>query len=231
MATSSAYSFDVQRDELVALALADVGAIAPGETPTATMKTHAVQVLNMLVKSMDADGQYLWRITRRSATITAATASYSLAADVLDIDEPANFMVSGETTRVTVRPMTRDQYMELADRTTTGSPVFYFLEKTLTAVTLYLYPVPVDSGTLEYAASLKARDMDSGTVTSDFPVKWARALRYGLAMDLCAPYRKVDKIGAFKALFDQEKLKLLNDDTERGDIQIVPFGHCYGGSY
>lgn len=231
MATSSSYSFDLQRDELIALALADVGAIGPGDTPSSQMKSHAAQLLNVLVKSMDADGAFLWRITRRTATITASTASYSLAADVLDIDEPANFMVSGETTRTVVKPITRDQYMSISDRTTTGQPIQYFLEKTLTTVTLYLYPVPQDAGSLEYAAVLKARDEDSGTVTADFPAKWLQTLRWGLAMNLCAPYNQSAKVAVFKALFDGERQKVINDDNERGDIQFMPYGDSHGSNY
>ena len=89
---------------------------------------------------------------------------------------------------------------------------------------MYLYPVPDTAGTLEYPGVFRALDMNSGSVTPDFPASWTLCLRWGLAAVLCPSYGQLDKMASFQALHKSEKQALIADDGERGDIQFVPFG-------
>lgn len=233
MSTSAAYSFDLTVGQVIQLALTDVGAVGPGMTAQPEQLAHARLRLNALVKSLDARGALLWRIIRRTATTTSGTDNIVPAADVLDLDGMGNYVRSGTTARSLVVPMSRSDYMAVGDRTVSGTPTRYFVERTLTGITVYLHPVPDASGdTFEYSAVVKAKDNTTDANTQDFMQKWGRCLEYGLALDLCHAYAvPVERVAVLRDQYESELDILLNDDNERGPIQLVPWGTYYGGPY
>jgi hypothetical protein len=242
MSVPATSNYNPNRGRVVQLALTDVGAIGPGVINPAAdagaLVTHANDILAQLIMSMDADGALLWRVQRRTLTTISGTAAYVLASDVYDIDEPGRYTLSGQTTGSIVTTMARDEYMYLGDRTLQGTPIRYFAEKALNTagletITLQLYPVPPASGdTFEYPAVVKARDQSTDANTLDVPQKWIRCLRFGLATDLAMAYGlAMDRINFLNQTFHEERDRLLNDDNERGDVQICAFGAYYYGSY
>jgi len=242
MSVPATSTYNPSRARIVQLALTDVGAIGPGVINPAAdaqdLVAHANDVLAQLIMSMDADGALLWRVARRTLTTVSAQAAYVLASDVYDIDAPGRYTLAGTTTGSIVTPMARDEYMYLGDRTLQGTPIRYFAEKALDVsglefITLQLYPVPAATGdSFEYPAVVKARDQATDANTLDLPQKWIRCIRYGLALDLATAYGlPMDRINFFKGQFEEQRDKLLNDDNERGDVQIAPFGAYYYGSY
>lgn len=234
MTTSGTSTFETSRDDLIAEALEALGAIGPGETRTANNSVlfdSGARALNRVVKAIDANGQRLWRIVRRTTTSTDGTASFSPAADVLDIDEPVRYTRSGQSTATPVTPMSRDEYMRLPDRTQEGVPRNYYVEKTLTATTVYLWPVPDATGdTIEYAAAIRGQDFNSGADTPDFTSKWGTCLLYGLIVELAPKFRQGSAIAMFKPLFEAELNRVNQDDSERAGLMFAPFGASfYGG--
>jgi len=241
MSVPSTATYNPNRARIVQLALTDVGAIGPGTVApsqdASPLVAHANDLLAILIKSMDTDGILQWRFVRRTPTTTAGTASYAIANDVYEIDQPGRYTLSGQTTASPVTPMVRDEYMVIGDRTLTGTPIRYYAEEALDTngiqqITLFLWPTPANTGdTFEYAAVVRARDQTADTDTLDVTQKWIRSLRYGLALDLAPGYGlPMDRIGYFQKMFEAERERCLEDDGERADIQLVPFGayHNYG---
>lgn len=226
MATSGSDDFEAQRNDIIAEALENVGAIGIGDSSgsnNAALFTAGARSLNRVVKSIDKEGQFLWRIVRRTTTTTDGTATFSPASDVLAIDEPMRYTRSGETSATILTAMSRDDYMRVPDRTIEGLPRQYFWEKTLTSRTVTLYPVPDATGdTIEYAASVRADDFDASTDTPDFPSKWTSCLVYGLTMELAPKFGQAALVAQFKPLFEDELRRLVNDDTEHGSMILSP---------
>jgi hypothetical protein len=231
MATSGVSTFEETRDDILQESLENLGAIAPNETRSANnsdLFDAAARALNRVVKSIDKDGQFLWRYVRRTTTTTGTTAvpqsSFALASDVLTIDAPMNFKLSTEDTRSLIEPMPRDEFMKIGNRLTTGVPNRYYIEYTLGVRTVYLDPIVITSGdSIEYAAVLRGQDFTTGADTPDFTSKWASCLVYGTTMELCPKFRQAAQIGTWKQLFEDEKSRLEMDDGERGDMTFVPF--------
>lgn len=226
MTTSGDTTFDCNRDEIVKDALSNLGAIPPNGTPTGAQLTHAARALNRLVKSIDPEGELLWRLVPRTFSTVSGTAAYTLGADVVDVDEPLNYMRSGTTARTPIMAISRDDYMQLADRTTSGLSTLFFFERALpTTVTVTLWPVPDATGdTVSYYAYLRAQDFDTGAQTGDFPTSWLDCLVFGLTARLAPAYKQLDAAGMYEKLFQMEKDKLLRSDGERGNLRMVPFG-------
>ncbi len=232
MATSGTSSFELSRDDIISEALEAVGGIGPGEVRSANnsdLFVAAARTLNRIVKSIDATGMRLWRIVRRTTTTTAGTATVTLGTDVIDADEPMRYTRAGFTTGTPLTALSRDEYMLLPDRTNQGTPNKFYVEKTLTATTVYLWPVPDATGdTLEYAVALRGQDFNSGADTPDFTSKWGNCLVYGLTMELCPKFRQADQMATWKGLYEAELARVNGDDSERGAIRFSSFGGFYG---
>lgn len=232
MTTGATATFNETRDQLITDALMKVGVVGPDATPTGSQYSHGARALNRLVKSLDPEGEYLWRVVRRTITTTSGTAAYTPAADVMTIDEPLNFKRSAGNGRSPVRVISRDDYMLIGDRTTTGAPSVVFVEKTLSSLTLNFWPIPdASSDTIEYAAVLRSLDYSTGANTSDFPQEWQQALVYGLAADLAFDYGQPELAAQLRAVFTEEKVKQRESSTETGNARLVPFGLTWGGDW
>ena len=224
MTTGATDTFTQQCDEIIADALTNVGALGPGKTPTGNQRTHAFRALNRLVKQIDASGKFLWREVRRDISVIAGTASYVMATDVLELESPANFRLTGQTARSPVYGQTIDDYKKIADRASTGTPLQYVVERTLTAFTVTLWPVPVAAGTLEVTCILRGKDFVIGSDTPDATTKWLQCLVTGLSWFLAPAYGQDGS--TFRDEYVAMKDELLNDDNEKLGVQFVPWGNA-----
>lgn len=246
MAVPASATYNPNRQRIVQLALTNVGAIGPGAVTVgqdaAPLVADANDRLNILVKSMDVDGVLQWRSPRVTFTTVAGQASYTLPSNTYDVDPPMRYTISGQTTATQVYPMTDSEYMCLGDRTVTGIPIQFFLDKGLDATglennVLYFFPTPQNTGdAVEYVAVQKAKDQNTDVDTLDVPQLWIRCLIMGLTADLAPGYGKsMAEVGKWMEIFESERQRCLEQDVPHEDVQIAPFGSYYGygtnGSY
>ncbi len=222
MTTSGTTTAEATRDKIVALALTNVGGIGPGETPFAEKVVHASNLLEMLSKSIDADGHFLWRTVRRTLTLTAGNASYPLDADVRALQPEARYLRPGSTAGILMWPMGSKQFMQLPDRTNQGPPVQFWGEKALGRVTMQLWPTPSEAGTIEYSATLRAQDFRHGTDTPDYPPEWELCLVYGLTADLAPGYGDLKMAAFYSGKYLAMKETLNSSDTEQQGLVFRP---------
>jgi len=235
MATSGDDTFSQTADEICSDALAGVGAIGPGDTAKGKMLTHARRVLNRIVKSIDAEGKFLWRVNRADITTTASTASYTLGATIFAVDNEMNFRESGSADRQLITRITKRDYMQIPDRTEESrAPTLFYVEKALVStgqeqLTVYFWPVPsTSSDSIEYASYTRGEDFDAGSNTGDFPSSWIQCFVYGLQAELAPAYKQGKEQRRFYELFLAEKDRMLNSDNDGGDLIMVPFGDFAG---
>lgn len=233
MTVSGDTTFDLGRDSIINDALSNVGALGPGKSASGVMRDHAAQALNRVVKALDAEGKFLWRVTRRSLTLTDGTASYDLTAsntDVIEVDGPLNYRTSNSATnRTPIEPMSRDDYMRITDRTIEGIPQRYFVEYTLPrTVNIIFWPTPdTTSAIVEYSAVLRSDDYDDGDDTGSYPARWLNCLVYGLTAELAPAYKQPQLMATFRKLFLEERDRQMNAGDEKGPTIFVPFGGLY----
>lgn len=225
MTTSATSSFTQTCDEIMADALTNVGAIGPGKSATGAIRTHALRALNRVAKSIDASGNFLWRTVRRDIAIVAGTASYGptiIGTDVLGLEDPCDFRLTGQNARSQVYAMTNADYRLIGDRTSQGTPTQYLVEWTLTGVTLTVWPTPDQAGTLEIMAALRAKDFVAGANTPDYDPKWNDCLILGLSAQLAPAYGQ--SANDYQARFQAERERLLNNDSPNVGLTLVPWG-------
>lgn len=224
MSTATTATFDIACDDLITMCLRNVGACGVEGTPSAAQRVDARRRLNMLVKSLDRAGRYLWRIERKEYSVAAAASSVALDSDVDDVIEPANWRITGSDSRNPLKAATNEYWMMLPDRSTAGTPTVYNFVRTLTAATLCLYPVPSAAGTLEIQVFHRAKDFVTGTETSDFLQKYQDVLEPGLTALLCPQYAQQAQAPAFWALFEKAKAEMVNDSNQNTSLTFAPWG-------
>ena len=221
MTTSGVATFNVTRDQLITGALRMIGAIAQGETPTATQITEAAEALNMMVKAYEADGMPLWGITEASITLTSGANSYNIGTGKT-INKPKPLKVIQAWNRdlnssvdIPMRILTRQEYNILGNKTITGNPIQIFYEPLLDYGVLHVFPTPDATSTTNNKIYLVYQrpfeDFINSTDTPDFPQEWLEALKYGLAARLAPEYG-----------VPLEQRQFLN--REAGDLKVVALG-------
>ncbi len=231
MTIGATTTFTESRDEIISEALEACGAIGPGDVRDATnsnMFLAGERALNRVAKSVGASGVHLWNYVRRTTTTTAGVDNFVCVGDVLALDGPIRYTRAGATSSLQGLPMSRDNYMELADRTTPGPSTQYYVEQQLNTTTVFLWPVPDATGdTIEYTACIRTADFTAGSDTPDFWSEWTTCLVYGLIVELAPKFSQSSLIDRFKPMFEAELRKLCDSDNERLGMTLVPWG-AYG---
>ena len=195
MATSGSTNFATSRDSLIAASLRMAGAIAQGETASATLVSEAAEALNMLVKAKQADGMPLWAIKKYSVTLTA-TSDYTIGvSQTVNTPKPLKIIQAflrhtSTTVDTPIIIITRQEYELLGNKSTSGNPVQLFYEPLLTTGVIHVHPVPDSTIASAYTLSIiyqrPFEDFDAAADEPDFPQEYYHAIKLGLA-DVMAP--------------------------------------------
>lgn len=231
MATSGSVNFTLNRDEAIAEALSIVGVGVEGEPIEAEDIAVASRKLNIMIKAWMAFGIKLWQRDEHTITLVASQNSYTLGQDSADVTMPRPLRII-ECSRVdtdgnetTITGLTKEEWDSLPNKTTTGTPVNYHYDPTLTNGTLYFWQMPdatvASTYTIKIISNAPLEDMDESTNDFDFPQEWLEAISYNLAYRL-APWANLP--ATERALLKQdarEALDLARDyDSEDGSLFI-----------
>lgn len=220
MATTD-YDFTNTRSDIINRAFEIVGAKTLGESLSGELSTQGVQCLNTLVKSWQSKNIFLWALQSVSQTLSASTASYVLTSNPAIVALDAAYLVLGSNDDRKCELLSWRQYEDLPDKAASGVPTAVAIDNAASP-TLYVYPVPTTTYTLKMLAITKLKDWDTASSGADFPVRWERALIYGLANDLKdsygLPLGERDRIEAKAAtLFNEAR----QGDRDRSDCNFV----------
>jgi hypothetical protein len=232
MTTSGVTTFNVTRNEIIDFALENIKAYAPDfETVPPAVYVRVNKRLNMMIKAMQAAGVGLWLNTVYTQVLVAAAQSYSLgpASTPTAIPRPLGVvearLVDVNGNEQIMSPMSRDEYMALPLKSSTGSPNQYYYDPQLVNGVFYAWPVATDlTSVIKMTVRTPVQDFVNTDDTPDFPIEWADALHYSLAMRLLSVYDVPDKIANRVREMAAITLKDANDfDREQGvTMQIIP---------
>jgi hypothetical protein len=198
MATSGTWAFNLDLGDIIEEAYERIG----DELRTGYDYRTARRSLDLLLLEWQNRGLNLWTIKSTTQAITAGTAAYALSAEKVDVLDA--LMRTGTGTSQTDQYMTRisvNTYARISNKLQTGAPVQYYVERTPTAITLNLWPVPDTAQTYTMLYYYMERVEDSGKPGSnnvDVPARHLPALVSGLAYQLAL--KKPDKIQMAPAL-------------------------------
>ena len=228
IASAAQWTLDV--DEICQAAFRRVG----GEQTKAYELKSAKDALQFVFQRFMLRGVNLWTLELETLTLAAnQTMPISLGFDTVDILEA----VYRDTTQTTVsdipvQRLSRGQYQNLPDKTTTSFPTSLYLDRQRDAPNLYVWPVPDRAGyEIRYWAIKKIRDITSMVDNVDAPVRWIPAIVAGLAWYLSLERRgqlSIEDRQELKAEFEQEFAEAAGEDRDNVPLRATVDLSCYG---
>jgi len=220
MATSSSVDFEIDVAEYIEEAFERCGI----EVRTGYDLRTARRSMNLLFADWANRGLNQWTITQRTQALTASDADYTLGSDVIDI---LSMVVRRSGTDFSMTRISRDDYINLPTKTTTGRPSQFFLDRQITP-NLKIWSAPENStDVLHYDALTRIQDVDASVNTVDIPFRFYPCLTAGLAYYL-AMKRAPDRIKILKAVYEEEFERAAAEDRDRASLSLTPSTTYYG---
>lgn len=225
MATSGTWLFNPDLAELVDEAM-ERARIDPAKL-THRHILSARRSMRFMLADWATEDYHDFRIKQVSFTVTQGQAVYTAGTDFDVADNNIIDILDAVLTRTGVDtpviPWSRQDYINLPEKTTEGRPDRMFIDKQRDQIVLTFWPVPENStDVITFNAVRKYEDSDTAADNADIPYQMYDAFAAGLAWRLAekyAPPELEDKL-AIKALAAFRKAQ--NAVRERGDVRIVP---------
>ena len=117
--------------------------------------------------------------------------------------------------------ISRDTFLNLPNKTSTGRPTQYFLDRQITP-NLKLYPTPENStDVIVYDALTRIQDADTQINTMEIPFRFIPCLTAGLAYYI-AMKRAPDRIQLLKTVYEEEFERAMAEDRDRSAFKVAP---------
>ena len=181
MATSNSRDFDLDVAEIIEEAYERCGL----EMRTGYDAKTARRSMNLMFADWANRGLNMWTVTQDTKAITSGTATYSFDATHVDLLEVV--LRNSSNTDFTLTQMSRNEYLTIPNKASTGQPSQYFFDRQVTP-TITLWSTPDTSYTLVYYYVRRIQDADALINTTDAPFRFlpcaVAGLAYYLAMKL-----------------------------------------------
>lgn len=201
MPTSGSTDYSITAGDMVSKSLRLLQVIKPGATASSDLTTDGLSFLNLLVKSLIADGMPLWTVSSASIALSLNKSSYTIGPSGADVtmERPVKIISArrkdSSDIEVPVTMISRDEYDNIPLKTSDGKILNVYYDPQLGNGTMYVWPRADDiTDTLEITYQRTFEDFDSASDTPDFPQEWYLALIYGLADILSDAYPVDPKI-------------------------------------
>jgi len=178
----------------------------------------AKRSMNLMLAEWANRGLNQWTIKQRTITLTENDGDYALGTDIIDV---LSVVVRRSGTDYALDRISRDSYLSIPNKTTTGRPSQFFLDRQITP-NLKVWPVPENStDVIVYDALTRMDDADAQTNTLDMPFRFYPCLAAGLAYYI-AMKRAPQRIQLLKAVYEEEFERAMAEDRDRASFNVVP---------
>lgn len=232
MSTSGTTTFNVSRDDVINAALRSLGVIGTGETPITEDYTNCAFALNLILKSLAAQGYLLWCYVRTTVPLTSGTASYTIGPSgaTVTANRPIRiayaYVRNPQNIDILLTQVSKSDYDDIPNKTAAGQPTTFYYDPTLDNGTLYTWPVINATGySVVVAVQRQVEDIASGassTQNFDLPQEWFNPLRWLLAKHI-APEYVVDmpKLAMIKEYAEEAQNEIANFTREEASVQFT----------
>ena len=190
--------------------------------------------LNILFQEWANRGLHYWEVANNSITLVDGQATYTMfrstsdgtsdATAVYGVDDvlEASFRNSNVDTPLT--KINRSTYQALSNKTSTGQPTQYFVQRLIDRVTITLYLTPGSSEAgkfLNYYYVKRIQDAGDYTNEADVPYRFVPCMTAGLAYYLAIKFAP-DRVQMLKMLYEDELNRALQEDGSSSSSFITP---------
>lgn len=225
MALSGTKTFELDVAEYIEEAFERCGL----EIRTGYDQRTARRSLNLLLAEWANRGLNQWTIERVTIPVDQNSASYTLPATVIDfltvvVRLPNNGNSNGNI-ELTVDRISRDYYLNIPNKESTGRPVQFVINRSITPV-LYVWPTPDQPYDLIVDRLVRMDDASAGVDTLQVPFRFYPCLAAGLAYYI-ALKKAPDRIQILKAAYEEEFDRAMSEDRDRASLTLTPVRDWY----
>ena len=190
--------------------------------------------LNIMFQEWANRGLHYWEVANNNITLVADQAVYTMfrstgdgtsdATAVYGVDDvlEASFRNSNVDTPLT--KINRSQYQALSNKTSTGVPSQYFVQRFIDKVTITLYLTPGSDQAgkfINFYYVKRIQDVGDYTNATDVPYRFVPCIASGLAFYLAQKF-KPQMVQQMKMLYEDELQRALQEDGSSSSTYISP---------
>jgi hypothetical protein len=155
---------------------------------------------------------------------SSATTTVSAVVDLTNVQSTIDLLsvvVTRSSTDFSLNRISRDDYISIPNKATTGRPSQFFVDRQVTPI-LKVWPVP-DKNTdiVKFDRLTRMDDADTYINTADLPFRFYPCLVAGLAYYISVK-RAPDRIQFLKGIYEEEFNRAMTEDRDRASFLVVP---------
>ena len=191
--------------------------------------------LNILFQEWGNRGLHYWQIANNDITLVADQAVYTMfrstgdgtsdATAVYGVDDILEAVYRNSSNVDTpLTKINRSTYQALSNKTSTGTPTQYYVQRFIDKVTITLYLTPGSSeagNKLNYYYVKRIQDIGDYTNATDVPYRFVPCMVSGLAFYLAQKYAP-ERVQAMKLYYEDELQRALAEDGSSSSAYITP---------
>ena len=156
--------------------------------------------------------------TSGASTTTTAVASLEDTQASIDI---LSGVIRRSSSDISVTRISRDDYLTIANKSTTGRPTQFYVDRQITPV-VKIWPTPENStDEFIYDRLVRIDDADTSVDTVEVPFRFYPCLTAGLAYYLSLK-KAPDRVQILKGLYEEEFQRAADEDRDKANINLVP---------
>ena len=178
----------------------------------------AKRSMNLMFADWANRGLNQWTIAEKNLTVTQGDGTYDLGTSTIDI---LSLVVRRDGTDYALDRISRDEYLNIPTKSTTGRSTQYFVDRLINPV-LKMWPLPDNStDVVYYNALIRLDDADTYTNTVQVPFRFYPALAAGLAYYISIK-RAPDRSQLLKTVYEEEIGRAMDEDRDRASFRVAP---------
>ena len=190
--------------------------------------------LNILFQEWANRGLHYWEVANNNITLVADQAEYTMFRSTADgtssttavygVDDVLEASYRNSNVDTPLTKINRSQYQALSNKTSTGTPSQYFVQRFIDKITinLYLTPGSTENGKfLNFFFVKRIQDVGSYTNATDVPYRFVPCMISGLTFYLSQKYNP-QRAQEFKLYYEDELQRALAEDGSSSSTFITP---------
>lgn len=178
----------------------------------------AKRSMNLLFADWANRGINQWTIAQTTFAMVAGTSTYNMTADTVDI---LSAVLRRSSVDYSMERLSRADWLALPNKSTTGRPSQFFLDRLLTPV-LRIYLTPENStDTIIVDRLVRIDDADTQQNTVDVPFRFYPSLAAGLAYYLSLKIAP-DRTALLEQEYEKAMALAISTDRDRSSFFVVP---------
>lgn len=231
MATSGTYDFQFTMPALIEQAQERAGLDI--ESVTARDQRFIIRELNTLFSDWANNGPRLWAIDLQVVPIVSGQTTFTSPSSTVDLLE---VVLRRDNYDYILTRFSRQNYMELPNKTQSGRPTNFWVDKLTPQYITHMWPVTDQSNDeIRYYRMVQLQDANGrGTENPNVPYLWSEAICSALAFRIASreamkanATMTLDKVGFLKQQADQTYFNAVKQNSEKVPMRLEPQAGSY----